>query len=157
MPVLWGRVLLGLVWLVPVGVLIQALTAMPTVLFLRGSIPLHGSLSFLVLGCAVGAAIFAWAVRLRRSSIALAILSCLALVGQTLLGYVSRAPRISDHEPLPVDDGLVVVHVSAGMFLLVFTLAVAFKVSRDVRLQRAAAEWTGAAHELDERAARDDS
>lgn len=148
MPALWRGTLLVLVWLVPLGVLVQAGAAAPTVLFIRGAMELHGSLSYLVMGCALGATIFAWTVRLGWGSIVLSTLSFLALVAQTILGYAARAPRITGHEPTGTDDGLAVVHVSLGMFLLVLTLAVAFKVTRDLRLQRLADEW---AHgELDE-------
>lgn len=142
MPALWRGVLQVLAWLVPLGVLIQAGAAAPTVLFIRGALALHGALSFLVMGCALGVVIFAWALRLRWASITLAAVSFLALVGQTILGYATRGADIADHDPVGADEGLAVIHVAAGMFLLVLTLAVAFKLTRDLRLQRLAEEWT---------------
>jgi hypothetical protein len=149
MPRLWRSTLLALVWLVPFGVLIQAATAAPTILFIRGSVALHGALSFLVLGCALGAAIFTWALRLGWGPLVLTSASVILLTAQTVLGYATRAPGDADREAVAVADRLAVVHVSLGMFLLVFTIAVGFKVSREVRFQWLASAW--AEGELDDR------
>lgn len=142
MPVLYRGVLLVLVWLVPLGVLVQAGTAAPTVLFIRGSLGMHGSLSYLVLAAAVGVVFFVWVLRLGWGAVTMALLAVIGLAAQTVLGFAARGSRIADHEPVGAEGGLAVIHVALGMFLLVFTLAVAFKVMRELRVERIAREWT---------------
>ena len=111
-----ARVLIVVAWLVPFGILTQAILAGQALFVSPTLFGLHGGVGHGVLGLAVATAALAWITRASRLSAVLASLAVVGLVAQTGLGYVGHRTGVAAASA---------VHVPLGVTLLGLTLTVA--------------------------------
>jgi hypothetical protein len=114
------RVLLVLAWLVPAGVMAQAVLAGQAWFVSPELFGLHGGIGHGVLLLSVVLAGLAWATRAPRLTSVLASLAVVALIGQTGLGYAGRRGELAVASS---------AHVPVGVAVLGLTVAVAVLLS----------------------------
>lgn len=120
MRTLWSSVLLVLAWLLPAGVLVQAVLAGRAWFVAPELFELHGGVGHGVLLLSVITAGLAWAHRNGRRAAVLATVVVLALVVQTGLGYAGRRSQVVEAS---------VWHIPLGVTVLGLTVAVAVLLS----------------------------
>lgn len=96
-------------WLVPLGVLTQAVLAGQSTFAGAGLIGLHGGLGHGVLLLSVITAGLAWVTRTRTVIALLASLVVVALVGQTGLGYAGSRTGLGAASALHIPLGVLIV------------------------------------------------
>lgn len=96
-------------WMVPVGVVVQAVLAGQSTFAGAGLIGLHGGLGHGVLLLSVLTAGLAWVTRSRRAVSLLATLAVIALIGQTGLGYTGARTGIAAASAVHVPLGVAIV------------------------------------------------
>jgi hypothetical protein len=111
-------------WLVPLGVLGQAVVAGQALFSDPQLFGLHGGLGHGVLALALLTATLAWVGRVGRATALAATLSVLLLIGQTGLGYAGRRSGIALASSL---------HVPLGTTLLAVTTVVAVLLTQHLR------------------------
>ncbi|MFU8839983.1 MAG: hypothetical protein ACNA8R_04600 [Nitriliruptoraceae bacterium] len=116
-----------LVWLVPTGILVQAVLAGQGWFVDQGLFLLHGGVGHGVLTLALLVAGWAWWRRPSRTVLVLATLGVLGLIAQTGLGYTGRRGGVALASSL---------HVPLGTLLLTASVVVALLVSRPARTSR---------------------
>ena len=112
--------LLTLAWLVPGGVVLQAVLAGQAWFVSPGLFGLHGGIGHGVLMLAVLTAGLAWVCELSRPAAILASVAVVGLIGQTGLGYVGHRGGVALASAL---------HVPLGVSILGLTVAVAVLVT----------------------------
>ncbi len=114
----------AMAWLIPAGILVQAILA-GRGMFVGGSVfGLHGGIGHGVLLIAVLLAILAWALGVRRSTAMLATLTIVGLLAQTGLGYAGRRSGIAAASAW---------HIPLGVALLGLSVAVALLTTQHLR------------------------
>jgi hypothetical protein len=100
------RPMVLLAWVIPLGVLVQAVLAGQGWFVDPGLFALHGGIGHGVLLVSALVATFAWLLPTSRSIAVLASLTALGLIGQTGLGYAGRRAELAAasaaHVPLGV-------------------------------------------------------
>jgi hypothetical protein len=114
------RPMLVLAWLVPLGVMAQAVLAGQAWFGSPGLFGLHGGIGHGVLLLSVVLAALAWVAGSSRLTAGLASLAVVALIGQTGLGYVGRRGEVAVASA---------AHVPLGVAVLGLTVAVAVLLS----------------------------
>lgn len=114
------RSMLVLAWLVPLGVMAQAVLAGRAWFGSPDLFGLHGGIGHGVLLLSVLLAVLAWLAGASRLTAVLASLSVIALVGQTGLGYAGRRGELAEASA---------AHVPLGVAVLGLTVAVAVLLS----------------------------
>jgi hypothetical protein len=104
-----GRVLRVIAWLVPLGVLAQAVLAGQSTFAGAGLIGLHGGLGHGVLLLSIITAGLAWVTRVRMTVAVLASLAVVALIGQTGLGYAGSRTGLVAASALHIPLGVLIV------------------------------------------------
>jgi hypothetical protein len=105
-------------WLVPLGVLAQAVLAGQSTFAGAGLIGLHGGLGHGVLLLSIVTAGLAWVTRTRVVIALLASLAVVALIGQTGLGYAGTRTGLNAASALHIPLGVLIV----GLTTVVATL-----------------------------------
>jgi hypothetical protein len=116
--------LLVLGWLVPLGVLAQAVLAGQALFSDPQLFGLHGGVGHGVLLLALLTAVLAWVERVGRGTALVASLSVLLLIGQTGLGYAGRRSGLALASSL---------HVPLGTVVLATTTVVAVALTQQLR------------------------
>jgi hypothetical protein len=116
--------LLVLAWLVPLGVLAQAVLAGQALFSDPQLFGLHGGVGHGVLLLALLTAVLAWVGRVGRGTALVASLSVLLLIGQTGLGYAGRRSGLAIASSL---------HVPLGTVVLATTTVVAVVLTQQLR------------------------
>lgn len=113
------RVLRRVAWLVPLGILVQAVLAGQAWFVDPALFGLHGGVGHGVLLLAVVTAGLAWLWRDGRAAAVLATLVVVGLVAQTGLGYVGHRAAVAVASSLHVPLGVTLFGVSLAVALLV--------------------------------------
>lgn len=103
------RALRVVAWLVPLGVVTQAVLAGQSTFAGAGLIGLHGGLGHGVLLLSIITAGLAWVTRVRAIVAVLASLAVVALVGQTGLGYAGSRTGLGAASALHIPLGVLIV------------------------------------------------
>lgn len=122
--ILTRRILVTLAWLVPAGVLTQAVLAGQALFVSPSLFGLHGGVGHGVLALAIVTAGLAWTTGRSRVAAAMASLAVLGLIGQTGLGYVGHRTGA------PLASAL---HVPLGVALVGLTVATAVLLTVNLR------------------------
>ncbi|MTV27596.1 hypothetical protein FTX61_19575 [Nitriliruptoraceae bacterium ZYF776] len=115
------RALTVAAWLIPVGILAQAVLAGQGLYLDPSLFGLHGGIGHGVLLLALLAASFIWAARFPRHVGVLASLTVVGLLGQVGLGYAGRRSAL---------EAASAVHVPLGVTLLGLSVVVAVLVTQ---------------------------
>jgi hypothetical protein len=107
------------VWLVPAGVLVQAAIAGQALFVSPTLFGLHGGIGHGVLLLALLTAGLAWAVGPSRPAAMMAVVTVLALIGQTGLGYVGHRSRVTFASSLHIPLGVAILGLSVAVALLI--------------------------------------
>jgi hypothetical protein len=110
--------LLVLAWLVPAGVLAQAILAGQAWFVSPALFGLHGGIGHGVLLVALTTAGLSWLVGRSRTAAILASVAVVALVGQTGLGYVGHRSGVALASSLHIPLGVSILGVSVAVAVL---------------------------------------
>lgn len=114
--------LIPLAWLVPTGILIQAVLAGRGLFVDPTLFGLHGNLGNALLLIAVAVAVLAWMSKAGNAAVLLALLTTVGMVAQIGLGYAGRRSAAIEASA---------THVPLGVALLGLSVAVALLLMRD--------------------------
>ena len=112
-----SRVLVTLAWLVPVGILVQAVLAGQAIFVAPSLFGLHGGLGHGVLLLAVVTAGLAWMLR-RKTAAWVATAVVVALIAQIGLGYTGHRGGLAAASALHVPLGVAVLGGSVAVAML---------------------------------------
>ena len=115
--------LLVVAWLIPAGVLVQAVLAGQAMFVTPDLFELHGGVGHGVLALSVVAAGLAWSSRWARGLAVLATVALVVLISQTGLGYAGRHGSVAQAS---------VWHLPLGVAVVGLTVAVAILLSARV-------------------------
>lgn len=119
MPDRMPRWLVGLAWLIPAGVLVQALLAGQAWFVTPSLFVLHGAMGHGVLLLAVLLAAFAWLTKAPRVVAWLASIAVVALLAQTGLGYSGHRAAVALASSLHIPLGATILALTAVIATLV--------------------------------------